>query len=225
MRAMPELRPIIDIALLEDDPACAERFARAIGQDPQMRLVAQFDRVEAAIFWLASHQPDILLCDLGLPDHSGLEVIRFCSNQKLSTKVLVITLYEDEPHVLNSIEAGASGYLLKDSLNEQIAENIWQVIDGGSPLTPIVARYLLKKFQPQTVTTSAPASEKMLGLSEREMQVLIRVSQGFSYIEIAALLELSRNTVHTYIKRIYEKLAVHSRTEAVFEARQLGLIS
>jgi DNA-binding NarL/FixJ family response regulator len=220
---------VITIALLEDDPACALRFQHAIAQNAGMRLIAQFDRAASAVMWLSDHQPDVLLCDLGLPDHSGLDVIRFCSTRNPETKILVITLYEDEQHVFKSIESGASGYLLKDSLSEEITAHITELINGGSPITPIIARYLLKRLQPSaqpTLQAVAQAVDKgdAVRLSEREMQILTRISQGFSYGEIAAQLGLSRHTVHTHIKKIYEKLSVHSRSEAVFEARQMGLL-
>lgn len=223
------ITPAITIALLEDDPACALRFQHAIAQNAGMRLIAQFDRAANAVMWLSDHQPDVLLCDLGLPDHSGLDVIRFCSTHNPQTKILVITLYEDEQHVFKSIESGASGYLLKDSLSAEITAHITELINGGSPITPIIARYLLKRLQPNVQTADIvpkPVLDKdhSIQLSEREMQILTRISQGFSYGEIATQIGLSWHTVHTHIKKIYEKLSVHSRSEAVFEARQMGLL-
>jgi DNA-binding NarL/FixJ family response regulator len=156
---------------------------------------------------------------------------------------MVVTVFGDERHVLESIEAGATGYLLKDSLPNDFVEQIRLLRAGGSPISPIIARQLLARFQaagalPAPVRSGttgaarepAPPVEADVavgdgpGLSEREQSVLALVTKGFTYDEIAGLLGVSRHTVMTYVKRIYRKLQVNSKTEAVYEARKLGLV-
>ena len=166
----------------------------------------------------------MLLSDLGLPDLPGLAVITYCTQRHPQTAVMVITMYEDEQHVIRSLEGGASGYLLKDSLHDEICERIRELHRGGSPITPTIARLVLKRFRPPAPAVASPAESEYMRLTPKELVVLNRIAQGFSYQEIGQLENITVNTVHTHIKRIYGKLAVRSRTEAVFEAQQLGLL-
>ena len=137
---------------------------------------------------------------------------------------MVITMYEDEQHVIRSLEAGASGYLLKDSLRDEIVQHVLELKAGGAPMTPAIARYLLKRFRadPQTPPKSTPPHDAQL--TQRELEMLGLLAKGFSYGEVARLSGISVHTVHAHIKHIYAKLQVNSRSEAVFEATQLGLL-
>lgn len=209
------------IALVEDDPAMRRRLADAVAAAPDMQLVAQFETGRAALKWLESQSADVLLCDLGLPDVPGLAVITYCVQRHPRCEVMVITLYEDETHVMRSLEAGAKGYLLKDSLGSEVAEQVRELARGGSPITPIIARQVLARFHSPA---KAPPAEQMSLLSAKEQTMLTRIAQGFSYAEIADLERISRHTVATHIRNIYSKLQVHSKNEAVFEASRLGLI-
>lgn len=211
---------MLKVMIVEDDPAFLNRFCSIIAADQDLELFAAVPNGAAAIDALRRDAPDVLLVDLGLPDMSGIEVIRTTSARHPDTDILVITVFGDEAHVLASIEAGATGYLLKDSLPDEFAQVIKSLRDGGSPINPIIARQLLNRLRPKPCEPFAPNRE----LSARERETLSLVAKGFSFAEVAALLQLSPHTVTTYVKKIYQKLAVHSRTEAIYEASKLGLI-
>jgi len=221
---MNHLMTPITVAIVEDDPMCLGRFEEAIHAAPDLRLVATFSKGRLALEWLETNSANVLLCDLGLPDLPGLAVITYCAHRHPATSIMVITMYEDEAHVMRSLEAGASGYLLKDSLHDEICERVRELHAGGSPITPAIARLVLKRFRPPSPEISRPPDSEYTRLTPKEMVVLNRIAQGFSYQEIGQLEGITVNTVHTHIKRIYGKLAVRSRTEAVFEAQQLGLL-
>lgn len=221
----------IQVALVEDDDATRLRFGEAIAAAADLKLVASFENGRDALRWLEDHNPDVLLTDLGLPDIPGLAVLTYCAQRHPACDIMVITLYDDPTHVVRCIEAGASGYLLKDSLRDEIADHIRTLHSGGSPMTPAIARLVLKRFRAEAaappwpaVATSAPAASAATALTPKELTVLSRIAQGFRFSEIAELEKVSSHTVHTHVKKIYAKLAVHSRTEAVHEAMQLGLI-
>jgi len=168
---------------------------------------------------LREHRPDVLLVDLGLPSGSGVELIRYANDHLPDTDVMVVSVFGDEPHVMASLEAGATGYLLKDAQAADLTEQIRSLRQGGSPISPVIARQLLLRLTPQTGPVVADAL-----LSPQERQVLQLSAKGFSFEEIARMLGVSRHTVMTYVKRSYRKLQVHSKTEAIYEARKLGLV-
>ena len=174
-------------------------------------------------------KPDVLLVDLGLPDISGIEVIRHASQTLPKCECMVVTVFGDEEHVLASIEAGAAGYLLKDASEESFLSGIRELINGGSPISPIIARRLLKRFHADAPQTNVPMpatddENSNVTLSEREREILLLASKGFNYPEMGKLMGISPHTVTSHVKKIYRKLAVHSRGEAVFEANRMGLI-
>jgi DNA-binding NarL/FixJ family response regulator len=215
---------LISVAVVEDDDACRGRFETAIRSAPDLHLIASFADGRSALDWLDRHTADVLLSDLGLPDLPGLAVITYCAQRHPGTAIMVITMYEDEQHVIRSLEAGASGYLLKDSLHGEICDRIRELHAGGSPITPVIARLVLKRFHPQNDPAKPLPDTELVKLTPKEMVILNRIAQGFSYLEIGQLESISVNTVHTHIKRIYGKLSVRSRTEAVYEAQQMGLL-
>jgi DNA-binding NarL/FixJ family response regulator len=207
--------------IVEDDPSFFNRFCKIVTSDPELELFAAVRNGAAARDCLARGAPDVLLVDLGLPDMSGIEVIRETSDRYPEIDIMVVTVFGDEEHVLASIEAGATGYLLKDSLPEDFIDLIKELRAGGSPITPVIARQLLKKLRPPS---SASSGRDHPALSARESEILSLIAKGFSFAEIAKLLDISPNTVTTYVKKIYQKLAVHSRGEAVYEASKMGLL-
>jgi DNA-binding NarL/FixJ family response regulator len=216
----------IRVAVLEDDPATRARFAAAIAQDGGLRLSAEFALGAEALAWLERHEPDVLLADLGLPDLPGLAVIAYCARRHPTADIMVISMHEDEQHVVRSLEAGASGYLLKDSLEGEITARIRELRAGGAPMSPVIARLVLKRLRPApSAGTGGEADGSWVLPTPRELLVLTRIAQGFSYAEIAEIEGISRHTVHAHVKNVYAKLSVHSRTEAVFEASRLGLIT
>ncbi|HJW57847.1 MAG TPA: response regulator transcription factor [Burkholderiaceae bacterium] len=218
----------ISIALVEDEPHTRDRFASLLGAHADLRLDAVFEGANDAIAWLQSHEPDVLLVDLGLPDRSGLDVIRICARLHPICSIMVITMFGDERNVLASIQAGAKGYVLKDDLGDTLAGAVRTLCAGGSPMSPIIARQVLQRLHAKAGDEQPPArraSDTFDTLSAREIEVLEYIARGYTYAEIARLLNVTMHTVQAHIKHIYAKLAVHSRSEAIFEARQLGLLA
>jgi len=225
------------VLVVEDDPPMREFFAASVSRCAELQLVGAVGSVGEARAWLDNDANivDVLLTDLGLPDGSGLEVIRHATRLHPRCEPLVISLFGDEDNVLASIEAGALGYIHKDSAPDDIAQTILEMKDGASPISPMIARKVLSKYassRPRPGEAEAahdragacrPAPQTPL-LSPREQEVLALIARGFSYAEIARLQTVSVHTVQTHIKNLYAKLSVHSKNEAVFEASRLGLL-
>ena len=216
------------VLIVEDDPAFRARYAAMLANDASFDVVASVGTGGEGLAMLELRKPDVLLVDLGLPDMSGIEVIRHASQTLPKCECMVVTVFGDEEHVLASIEAGAAGYLLKDASEESFLSGIRELMNGGSPISPIIARRLLKRFQavpPAGVTVAAADDESSgVALSDREREILLLASKGFNYPEMGKLMSISPHTVTSHVKKIYRKLAVHSRGEAVFEANRMGLI-
>ncbi|MFM1980990.1 MAG: hypothetical protein RLZ68_2255 [Pseudomonadota bacterium] len=217
------------ILLVEDDAATASWLAGLLTTLPGTQPPAICSTAQAALDWLEHHRPDIVLADLGLPDRPGTDVIRAATQRYPECDVLVITVFGDEAHVMAALAAGASGYLVKDASLTNMQEHLAHLRNGGSPMTPRIARMLIRQYQGnqgnpgQQTTTPVTIPWPGLGseLSTRETEVLTGIAKGFSYTEVATALAVSTNTVRTHIKRIYQKLAVNSRSEAVYEYNQL----
>jgi len=210
------------VLLVEDNDAMRARLAHAVEQSPGLRLVGVASSCREARDQLDSVTPEILLVDLGLPDGSGIDVIRDAKRRMSGIEAMVITVFGDEKHVMSAIEAGATGYVLKDGSNEYIGESILELVRGGSPISPAIARHLLRRFRDPAPPLGA--DEEVPGLTEREHEVLRLLVKGFTFQEIGKLLDISAHTVTTHVKHIYEKLEVRSRAEAVYEALQMGII-
>jgi DNA-binding NarL/FixJ family response regulator len=212
------------VMVVEDDPAFLARFCRIVAQSPELSLLGAVGDLASARRAIERQAPDVLLTDLGLPDGSGIDLIRETASRHPATDIMVISIFGDEEHVLASIEAGATGYILKDSLPEEFVHLIAQLRAGGSPISPVIARKLLKRFQPKRETAGPALDAAASGLSPRESEVLSLIAKGFSFAEIARLLDVSPHTITAHVKKIYQKLAVHSRGEAVYEAGKMGLL-
>ncbi len=232
------------VLIVEDDPQMRDFFAGSVLRCDQLMLVASLGTLADARAWLdePTHAIDVLLTDLGLPDGSGLDVIRHAVGLYPHCEPLVISMFGDEDNVLASIEAGALGYIHKDSTPHDIAQTILDMRAGASPISPMIARRVLSKYlslrsnKPEAyvkaeqlaidnVAQETPSPAERSLLSKREQAVLELIARGFSYAEIARLQAISVHTVQTHIKNLYAKLAVHSKTEAVFEATRLGFLS
>lgn len=207
------------VLIVEDDPQFRAAFAGAVLGATDLYLAGVADDLPEGIRLLEQTAPDVLLVDIGLPSGSGIELIRRANKCLPNCDVMVVTVFGDEHHVLQCIEAGATGYLLKGSKSLDIADQLRALRDGGSPISPVIARQLLGRFMPR----QCPASETQF-LSAQEHAVLEMSSKGYCYEEIAGLLGLSRHTIGTYVKRIYQKLHVHNKSEAIYEARKQGLL-
>jgi DNA-binding NarL/FixJ family response regulator len=212
--------PTHRILLVEDDAPTREHLARAIAAEPALALVGQAASVAEGRAQLAREAPDVLLTDLGLPDGSGIELIRELRGRAPGALAMVVTALGDEKTAIAAIEAGASGYLLKDGSFAEIGAALLELVAGGSPISPGIARHVLRRLQ-RGGAGAAPDAPK---LTEREHEVLELIAKGFSFPEIAGLLSISTHTVTTHVRHIYEKLEVTSRASAVYEAVQLGLV-
>jgi len=219
-------RPL-SVAIVEDEDHTRAWIAASIAAHPELRVAAEYASGREALAGLAHSAPDVLLVDLGLQDISGLEIIRFVAARYPDCNMLVVSIFGDEEHVLPALEAGARGFLLKGTLTRDITFDIRELSNGGSPLSPIIARQVLKRLRPAAVAPAEAANasaDANYTLTPREVEILRLIARGFSYAETAELLGISVQTVHTHLKRIYVKLAVHSKTEAVFEADQRNLL-
>ncbi len=175
------------------------------------RCVSQYPNAEAALEGLPNDKPDVVLMDINLPGLNGVECVRRLKQLAPKTLVVMLTAYEDTENIFNALAAGAAGYLLKRAPRAEILEAIGEVRRGGSPMTTHIARMVVQSFQKPTDSPQPTENN----LSAREQEVLDCLSQGFLYKEIAEKLGISYETVHTYVRRIYEKLQVRTRTEAV----------
>ncbi|MBX3589433.1 MAG: response regulator transcription factor [Burkholderiaceae bacterium] len=227
------------VLIVEDEPTFQRRLSDAVQADPQLSLVGVVSSGNAAKALLDAQPPDVMLVDLGLPDVDGLDVIRHAARHHPGCDVMVVTVFGDEGHLMSSIEAGATGYLLKDASNERIAAAIHELRAGGAPISPGLARRVLARLRvggdtaritpgeiaPRAVTTPAQVPSPVDSpLTEREAEILRMIAKGLSFETVAAVLGISAHTVVTHVKKIYRKLAVHSRGEAVYEAGQMGLL-
>jgi RNA polymerase sigma factor (sigma-70 family) len=191
----------IAVSIVEDNDKLRGTLARVLDRAEGFHCVSDYASAEDALKHLPQVRPDVVLMDINLPGMNGVECVRQLKQLLPQTQVMMLTVYEDTENIFNALTAGASGYMLKRTSSPELLEAIQEVSRGGSPMTMHIAR--------KVVQSSAE------NLSEREQQVLDLLSQGLMYKEIADKLEISYETVHTYIRRIYEKLQVRTRTEAV----------
>jgi DNA-binding NarL/FixJ family response regulator len=200
----------ITVSIVEDDVRVRGSLARLIDHSEGFSCVSQHPSAENALEELPQARPAVVLMDINLPGMSGVECVRKLKELLPRTQIVMLTVYEDTDLIFNALAAGATGYLLKQTQPSDLLASIRDVHNGGSPMTSQIARKVVQLFQPNE--TKAEDSEP---LSPREHEVLEYLAKGYLYKEISTALNISYDTVHTYIRRIYEKLHVHSRTEAV----------
>jgi DNA-binding NarL/FixJ family response regulator len=223
VRATPPTDKPTRIVVVEDDAATRKMLVTALEADAEYKVVAEFSEGGTAIASVKDIRPDMMLVDLGLPDISGIQIIREIGATYPKCDILVITTFGDDHSILSALEAGARGYLLKGVTAEELRRDIRLLRDGGSPLSPSIARKVLDRLSSNKVERrSSPNSEALL--TPREIEILKLVGQGFSYNETAAHCNITNATVHGHLKNIYRKLAVHSNTEAVYEGRRRKII-
>lgn len=213
------------ILLTEDDGPIRERLARIIGEWPDADLCAACANLEETLIAIGANEIDLLITDINLPDGSGIDAIRFLAKRQPKAEAMVISILADERSVLDAIEAGAAGYLLKDADSIDLLDAIRDVMAGRSPISSRIARVLVRRLaeQGQVASDTENAADKP-SLTEREMDILWGIAKGFTYGELADKLAISRQTVPVHIRNIYRKLQATNRSEAVFEASRLGLI-
>lgn len=215
------------VALIEDDAQMRGYFETCVSSHPDLELTASFGMLEPARRWLDQNPVDVLLTDLALPDGHGLALLKHLVRTQPTCEVLVVSVFGDEDTVIACVEAGAVGYIQKDSTPADVGKIIVGVKHGESPISPMIARKLLARLRQQGAGSEiqpADTAPPALELTRRESDVLELIARGYSYAEIARLQEITMHTVQSHIKNLYSKLAVHSRGEAVFEASRMGLL-
>ncbi len=208
----------ITIIVVEDDPEVCRHLAETLRAHPQLELLATADSFSAGEQALREHQPRVLLTDLGLPDGSGIELIRLAGKLAPACEAMVISGFQDEHRVFEALKAGAKGYISKHDPSLEITSAVLSMLQGGAPISPVIARLMLLRFQPPMPESDCEQ------LTERETHILKLISHGFTSKEIGQKLNISYYTVTTHIKNIYTKLQVNSRTEALHEATRQGLL-
>ncbi len=220
----------ITVLVVEDDAVTRRALCLGIEKEPAFKLLGALDSVKSALSCLLQQPSDLLLVDLGLPDGSGIDIIRFCAQRYPACNIMVITTSSDQDSVVDCIQAGASGYILKDAGQIDIGQALFELHTGGSPISPMIARKLLSRMRDDkkdmNATTIQVNDENVpqVFLTKREASILDLIACGDSYSDVAKQLGLSVGTVQTHIKNIYDKLSVHSRGEAVYEANRRGLL-
>ena len=200
----------INVSIVEDSDQVRSTLARLINRAEGFRCLSQYPDAEVALEALPRDRPDVVLMDINLPGMNGVECVRRLKQLAPQMQVVMLTVYEDTENIFNALAAGASGYLLKRTTSAELLAAIRDVQKGGSPMTTHIARKVVQSFQ-----KAGASPQPTENLSPREQEVLDCLSHGFLYKEIADKLGISYETVHTYIRRIYEKLQVRTRTEAV----------
>jgi DNA-binding NarL/FixJ family response regulator len=219
---MPE-HPMTNILLLEDLPEIRAWLSSLVQQVFPDAHISEASRVHDALELVSALKFDLALIDLGLPDGSGVDVVKALRDQQAETQSVVVTIHDDDEHLFPALQAGAFGYILKEQARELIIEQLQRISSGEPPLSPSIARrvmaYFAAKSKPQPASNAMPH----VSLTERETEVLLRVAKGYTLPEIGVQLTLSRHTIADYVKQIYRKLNVSSRAEAALEAQRMGL--
>ena len=209
MSAKPSDATPIKVAIVDDDEGIRTSLAALIKRAPAFRLAGDYPDAETALKEIPQRPPDVVLMDINLPGMKGYECVRQLKVQLPQVQFLMLTVYEDSDSLFNSLKAGASGYLLKRTASERLLDAIRDVHAGGSPMTPQLARRVVMFF-------NQPAKDAVVAqLTPGEKEFLDQLAKGYAYKEIADRMNISIDTVRSYVRTVYEKLHVHSRTEAV----------
>jgi DNA-binding NarL/FixJ family response regulator len=212
---------IIRVMLVEDDAPIRERMAAALGDDDGLDLVGMAATLADARLLCARLRPMVLITDLMLPDGSGIDLIREVRANDPAAEIMVVSALGNDQSVLEAVEAGAGGYILKDATSLDLSNAVRELVAGHSPISSSIARTIVRRVQRSAAGTAAPAAPK---LTAREMDILWGIAKGYTCNDLADALGISRNTVPTHIKNIYRKLEVKSRSEAVFVAIDRNMI-
>jgi DNA-binding NarL/FixJ family response regulator len=208
----------IAVSIVEDDPHARKILSGWISRSSGFRLAGEWADAESALKNLASSRPNVVLMDINLPGMSGVEAVKRLKPQMPDTQFVMLTVYEDADHIYNALMAGATGYLLKQTPRTELLEAVQEVHGGGSPMTSNIARKVVQAFRAKPAAPSGAAEE----LSPREQEVLDLLARGYLYKEIAERLNISVPSVNTYVRRMYEKLHVRSRAQAVAKYAHLA---
>jgi DNA-binding NarL/FixJ family response regulator len=200
---------MITVSIIEDISDIREGLASIISNQPELKLLTCYENAEAAIANLPNLKPNVVVADINLPGKSGIECVAEIKAKHPDILFIMFTIYEDNDQVFEALKAGASGYILKNTEPAKIVEAIVELHEGGSPMSPKIARKVLQSFN------TPPSNPVYELISKREREVLELLSKGFLYKEIADQLSISLSTVKRHLNHIYEKLQVQNKTEAV----------
>lgn len=219
--AAKDFRTLMDqirISIVDDNIELLSQLSSILSAEPGIELVATYPNAELAIEGVTKKHCDILIVDINLPGLSGIDLIETLTDEGLETQFLVYTIHDGNEYLFKALKAGASGYVLKGASAVQIINYVQLLHAGGSPMTPSIARKVIRFFQDK------PFSDDKTDLTKREVEILKLLDQGFTYNEISDELSISRNTVHTHIKNIYEKLQASGREDALRKAKYKSLL-
>jgi len=216
---MTLLAPAISVAIIEDQPKIREALAHLIDGTPGYQCAGTFPSMEDALSRIGDHLPDAVLVDIGLPGMSGIEGIRRLKQRYPKLVLLALTVYEDDERIFDALCAGANGYLLKKTPPARLLESIREAMSGGAPMSPEVARQVVALFR-----EFRPPREAACDLTPHESRLLKMLVDGHNYKTAAAELGVSPNTIRFHLRTVYEKLQVHSKSEAVAKAFRQHLV-
>ena len=212
---------VITVSIVEDDAQARKILADWVSHAAGFRLNGDWGDAETALATLPEKKPNVVLMDINLPGISGVEAVKKLKPLLPNTQFVMLTVYEDADHIYNALAAGATGYLLKETPRQELLKAIEEVFHGGSPMTSNIARKVVQSFG-QSRSAAAASASAADDLSPREQEVLDLLARGYLYKEIAERLNISVPTVNTYVRRMYEKLHVRSRAQAVAKYAHLG---
>ena len=216
---MPQSQNMIKVALIEDQRDVREGLAVLINGSPGFRCVAAFRTMEDALRAITRELPDVVLTDIQLPGMSGIEGISILKERHPDLPILALTIYDDDQEVFNALCAGASGYLLKNTPPARLLDSLTEVAAGGAPMSPEIARRVVRLFR-----EFRPPERAACHLTQQETELLKLIIDGHSYKTAAAQLDISTSTVSFHLQNIYQKLQVHSKSEAVAKALRHHLV-
>ena len=209
---------MITVSILEDDARTLGYLSTLLNGSEHLSVIGAYTSGEEALEYIRQNQPDVFISDLNLPDISGIEVIRQVKEQFEKIDILVLTMHDEWSYIMPAFKAGATGYILKGTRPAEIVESILSIRNGGAPMSPMIARNLIKELR------GAKPEKQAETLSEREKEILQAIASGFSEKTIAERWNISYHTVHAHIKHIYKKLHVNSKTEALLKVRNDGYL-
>jgi DNA-binding NarL/FixJ family response regulator len=208
----------IKVSIVDDNRELLNNLGSILSTEPGIKLVATFPDAETALAEIPALENDILIVDINLPGSSGIELIEELTEQKIKSQFMVYTIHDGNEYLFKALKAGASGYVLKGASALEIIKYIKLMHDGGAPMTPSIARKVINFFQDK------PFNDSSENLTKREIEVLGLLNQGYTYNDAATQLKISRNTVHTHIKSIYEKLQASGKEDALRKAKYKSII-
>nr|WP_246051871.1 response regulator transcription factor [Leptospira idonii] len=214
---------VYSVSIVEDNDHTSRNIQSLLLQDPQFQFSNRYETADAAIQSFSKEPVDIVILDIGLPGKSGLECLRALKPNFPESKFVVYTVFEDEDKIVDAIRSGASGYLLKDTPPDLFLAELKVIVLGGAPLTPRIADKIIRELSMRNSGFIDPEANSV-GLTDRELQILNFVALGMTFPDIADELDISSHTVSRHVEKIYKKMEVHSKSEAIIRGRRMGII-